>query len=391
MNNSSKKVVVVKDLCGLERIRSDWEKLQWHPNADIDYFMNFIIIQKNVKMPYVLLVYENETIESILVGRIEDTKLSFNVGYKSIYEDNVSMLAMNYGGLLGNRSPQISELLISELVKALKNNEADIVFLNALRVDSAIYRLARSLPRMISRDRIERRSTHWKMACPENLEGFLKRMSQKHRYWIRRVTKLLEKEYPGKVEYKYLHEVKDIDRLCDDAESIAKNTYQRGLGVGFNDSELTRRTLSLLATKKMLRSYFLYVNEKPCAYWIGTLYGSIFHLDYTAYDPAFQRSEPGTVLFMKMIDDLCRLKVKEIDFGFGDALYKNRYGDESWEESSVYIFSPRWKGAKLNACRTLTGKIHQLSEKIAKKAQILQKIKTGWRRKIQEGSVQGEK
>ena len=160
-------------------------------------------------------------------------------------------------------------------------DEADIVFLNALRVDSDIYRLARSLPRMISRDRIESRSTHWKMACPENLEGFLKRMSQKHRYWIRRVTKLLEKEYPGKVEYKYLHEVKDIDRLCDDAESIAKNTYQRGLGVGFNDSELTRRTLSLLATKGMLRSYFLYVNEKPCAYWIGTLYGSIFHLDYT--------------------------------------------------------------------------------------------------------------
>ena len=52
-------------------------------------------------MPYVLLVYENGTIESILVGRIEDTKLSFNVGYKSIYEENVSMLAVNYGGILG--------------------------------------------------------------------------------------------------------------------------------------------------------------------------------------------------------------------------------------------------------------------------------------------------
>ena len=163
------------------------------------------------------------------------------------------------------------------------------------------------------------------------------------------------------------------------------------MGAGFNDSELTRRTLSLLATKGLLRSYFLYVNEKPCAYWIGTLYGNVFHLDYTAYDPAFQKNEPGTVLFMKMIDDLCRLKVKEIDFGFGDALYKNRYGDESWEESSVYIFSPKWKGAKLNVYWTLTGKIHQYSKDMAKKAQILQKIKTGWRRKIQHGSASGEK
>ena len=391
MNDKINKVVVIKDARDLEKIREDWVRLQWHPNADIDCFMNFIKIQKSVKMPYVLLVYENGAIESMLVGRIEDTKLSFNVGYKSVFEDNVRMLAVNYGGVLGKQSPQISELLIAELVKSLSDGDADIVFMNALRVDSDIYRLARTLPRTISRDRLENRSTHWKMACPENLDLFLKRMSQKHRYWIRRVTKLLEKEYSGKVEYKYLHEQKDIERLCEDAESIAKNTYQRGLGVGFRDGELTRQTLNLLATKRMLRSYFLYVNEKPCAYWIGTRYGNVFHLDYTAYDPAFQKNEPGTVLFMKMIDDLCRLNVKEIDFGFGDALYKNRYGDESWEESSVYIFSPKWKGAKLNVYWTLTGKIHQYSKDMAKKAQILQKIKTGWRRKIQHGSASGNK
>ena len=41
---------------------------------------------------------------------------------------------------------------------------------------------------------------------------------------------------------------------------------------------------------------------------------------------------------MKMLDDLCGLKVKEIDFGFGDALYKNRYGDESWENSQSTYF-----------------------------------------------------
>ena len=39
------------------------------------------------------------------------------------------MLAMNYGGLLGNqKSSDIATAIITELVKALKNGEADIVF-----------------------------------------------------------------------------------------------------------------------------------------------------------------------------------------------------------------------------------------------------------------------
>ena len=84
---SGHNIKIIKDVNALEQIRSDWERMQWHPNADIDYFTNFIHIQKNVKMPYVILVYENGTIVSILVGRIEDTKLSFNVGYKGIYEE----------------------------------------------------------------------------------------------------------------------------------------------------------------------------------------------------------------------------------------------------------------------------------------------------------------
>ena len=98
----------------------------------------------------------------------------------------------------------------------------------------------------------------------------------------------------------------------------------------------------------------------------------------------FKKTNPEQFLFMKMIEDLSKIRVKEIDFGFGDALYKNRYGDESWEESSVYIYAPSWKGAKMNAYSMLTGKIHHYSEKLAKKADILQKIKTKWRRKIQQ-------
>lgn len=383
MKKQGIETVVIKEINQLEKLKTAWLNLEWHPNADYDYFLKYVQSKNNVIAPYVLAVHSNGTLKALLVGRIEETDISFNVGYKRVRKTRVKMLAINYGGYMGCQTPDIANAIVCELTRALKNREADVVFLNALRVDSDLYRAAKSVPGMLMRDRVEIKSAHWKMACPENLDAFMKRMSQKHRYWIRRVTKLLEKEYPEKIVYRFYSSKDNVDVLCKDAEEIAKKTYQRALGVGFKDSNFTRSILELLATKGLLRSYFIYVNGKPCAYWIGTLYGSTFHLDYTAYDPAFQKNELGTILFMRMIDDLSKTKVREIDFGFGDALYKNRYGDESWEESSVYIFAPSWKGFILNANRMLAGAIHKLSEKYAKKAGILQEIKTKWRRKVQ--------
>jgi CelD/BcsL family acetyltransferase involved in cellulose biosynthesis len=85
---------------------------------------------------------------------------------------------------------------------------------------------------------------------------------------------------------------------------------------------------------------------------------------------------------MRMIEDLTNSKVEEIDFGFGDAFYKQRFGDQHWIESSVYIYAPTIKGILLNANRTINLIPYRYLLRLAEKNNMLQKIKRLWRDKL---------
>jgi CelD/BcsL family acetyltransferase involved in cellulose biosynthesis len=88
---------------------------------------------------------------------------------------------------------------------------------------------------------------------------------------------------------------------------------------------------------------------------------------------------------MKMIEDLAKNNVAEIDFGSGDALYKQRFGDHNWNESSVFIYAPTTKGIFLNAIRFTNTILHQYAVRLAEKTNILQKIKRLWRDRLIKG------
>ena len=61
------------------------------------------------------------------------------------------------------------------------------------------------------------------------------------------------------------------------------------------------------------------------------------------------RYEVGTLIFIRMNDELAREGVRKLDFGIGDALYKQRFGDQSWREATVWLFAPTAKGMALRS------------------------------------------
>jgi hypothetical protein len=375
-------VKVARSIQDIEELRSIWEKMQWHPNTDIDHYLTVVTSLENVIRPHVILFSQKGQPKALAVGRLESKDMGITLGYKTLFKFKVPCLTILYGGLLGNWSNDISHLLVTELMNSLKRNEADIAWLNLLRADTQIYDIARKEPSFVCRDHVMEINPHWKMTLPYSLLDFLQKMTSKHRYWLNRLPRVLEKDHPGKVVYKYYQDRAHLDQIFTDANEIARKTYQRNLDAGFMDDSIMRRRLAVSADHGWLRTYLLYVDDKPCAFWIGTLYGKVFHLDFTGYDNTYKRYEPGTILFMKMIEDLTNNKVEEIDFGFGDAFYKQRFGDQQWSESSVYIYAPTMKGILLNAIRTINLIPYRYLLRLAEKTNILQKIKRFWRDKL---------
>ncbi len=376
-------IYTAKSVEEIEHIRDIWEEMQWHPNADIDFYLTIVNSRKEIIRPHVLLIKKNGKPDALVIGRIEDNRIRCNIGYKTVYKPEVRYLTIIYGGLLGI-SDINSNIVVSELYKVLKEDGADVLYFDFLNINKNLYKIANNTPGYFYRDFMPEIKQHWRMSLAGGVEGFFERMNSKRRHEIRRITRKFEREQD--VQIKRFEYQRDVEQLCIDGEEISRKTYQWKLGVGFAGNFENRNRLKLLAEDNRLLAYVLYVQDAPCAFWIGSIYKDTLFLAFTGYDPIYRQYEPGTILFVKMIEDIClnNTYIKDIDFGFGDAFYKQRFGTTCWKEGSLYLFAPSIKGMRINAIRSSVLLISKIMQFLLKKTKFEEKIKRHWRKKLTE-------
>jgi hypothetical protein len=267
---------------------------------------------------------------------------------------------------------------------SLNHGEADVAFLHQPCEDSLLYQRALSLPSIWCTDHLTNPEPHHAMRLPENIEQVYEGFSHGLRGQLRRKQKKVLKEFNGSVKFTCFRNADELDRVFEQAEGIAKKTYQRGLGVGFEDTKAMRGRLNLCAQMGWLRAGMLYIEDRPCSFWIGTVYDGVFVSDFLAFDPDFRDYSPGSYLLITMIEEFCKEGVKAIDFGFGPGEYKERFGNSQLRETSVYIFAPGFKGITLNALRTMTVLAENLVKKTLQRTKLLPRIKRLWRDRLSQ-------
>lgn len=366
----------------VEQYRNAWKSLQWHPNADIDFYLTINKSRPEIIRPHVFILKENGCVKAMLVGRIEEVRFDLHFGYKIIFKEKIRQLHLIHGGNAIALNSVHERRMFFEIMNYLKGGDVDAVFFDHINTDSELYKLARSVPGCFLRDSFPIITSRWQMELPDSIGTFLQKIGSKHRYWLKRLERVVYNDFPQRVQFAFHSSQADIDKLCVDVESVALKTYQRGIGAGFHDNSENRARLELEAKKGWLRAYLIYIDETPCAFWIGSLYNGVFHLSFTGYDPHYRKYELGTVLLMKMIGNLCQDRIRTIDFGFGEAFYKQRFGKKVWDESSLYIFAPTPKGLVLKAKRAAVVGVSQVSKRLVKKAGLEQRIKSLWRKKL---------
>jgi glycosyltransferase involved in cell wall biosynthesis len=372
-------IETLRTLEDLDKIRDVWNELHRAPSADIDFFKAMVGSRPEVMRPHVMVLMSGDVPQAILVGRLEKTRLNFKVGYKSIFKPRARVLTIVGGGFMGDVSTASSETFVRELLRVLRRGEADAACFENVKLDSALYTVLRTVPPFIFRDHLLEHVRYSSMRLPRTIASLYEKMSPKHSKWIRRLPRVLERDHPGQLRFRVFEKPEEAEMLCEDADKIARRTYQRALGVGFVDNEMNRRRLKLEAEKGWLHAEVLYIDEEPCAFWITSLYGRTVYLAFTGYDPKYRKYEPGTILFVRMIQNLINNNVDIMNFGAGEAFYKERFSDESWEEATMFIFAPTFKGLLVNSIQSFTFLCNRLAADSLKRLGVLQKLKTRWR------------
>lgn len=387
------KITVVNSLKEVEAIRDIWIKMQKEEsvpalNTDIDRYLSVMESLKDTAQPYVIVLYNNSVPEAIVVGRLETRQITCRVGYATIFKPSLRCLTIVYGGILGKPSEQTCIKILQELINTLKGGIIDTVFFNQLQLDSYIYHLTRKKPNVLCRCYFPVVEPHWQTHLPDSVETFYRDMSGSRKRYLRRYTRALEKAGSGSVEVECCRSEDKLDDVIKIASEISAKTYKHALNVGFHDDYLTRSLLKKGAKQGKLRAYVLYVNGKPCAFEYGIEYGNVFFPEYIGYDPFFRSCSPGTVLFIKVIEDLIENSIVRVfDYGFGGAAYKERFGTESWPEASIYIFSPRLKPVVINILSSSVGVVNSTLHLIVQKIGSVGWIKRRWRNLLQAKSL----
>ena len=376
-------VRVLRSVAEVEHERALWETWPGHRDSDIDFYLMILKSTPEAQRPHVVVLYLNHRPEAMLIGRLEQQRLAFKLGYVGLFRRSARCLTFVHGANRGNATPENCEILVREVLRSLKQGEADVAIFEPLPMDSPLLHQVLRMPSILSRDAAQQPQEHNFMVLPGSIDEVYARMSHDRRKDMRRKFKKFEAIPGGPPNIVCYRRECDLPRVFSDAEEVAKKTYQRGLRVGFADSAGVRKRLELAARKGWLRAYLLYLGDRPCAFWIGMLYGDSFVGEYVGYDPEFRLHSPGMFLMMRVIERFCRRPdgdvVRELDLGFGQAEYKSTLCNHLAHERIAFVFAPTWNGVVLKFFRSTTTVLDKAARKALTSAKVLPRLKRAWR------------
>jgi hypothetical protein len=390
MNNNNWQVEIIETLDQIESIRSVWQQLQDQEpcpviNADIDRYLSVLKANENRCSPLFILLKKGQFLRAIIIGRREKLSIPVCIGYKTFLRPKLNAITVVYGVILGQPDNETSALLCKEFRKLLRKRQIDVIFFNHLRIDTQFFIQIRR-GSFWSRSHFLVIEPHWRMSIPSNVDEFYTKLSKKHRANLKRDQKKLESQYKERLHIIHYRKNCNLEKMFHDAVVVSEKTYQHPLGVGFYDNPLLRSIIAKDIEKGRLFLSIMYLRNQPVSFQWGTIYRGTYFLEKLGYDPHYASWNVGSVLFLKVLDELCSdPKALQLDFGFGDAEYKQSYGDESWQEAAAtYLFAPRVYPILINLVITVNSIFTLGLMWTVKKCGIYGWLKRKWRRKLHE-------
>lgn len=355
-------------------------------NADPDTLAVLLETREDVLRPHVVLA-EVGGGRSMLVARLERTRLAVRLGYRKVFAPAVRSLTVVQGGALGTDDEEALAAALGEAGKALKDGEADLLRLRSLRVNGPLHALATS-GAWLTRGRTSAPTPRLRLRLPETLDDVLALQSTRSRTKNRRYLKKLGEAFGDRLSFRVYRDPADMPEAAATCAAVSAKTYQHALGAGFRATETERRLLELGAQRGWARVYVLAVDGEAKAFWIGNVYEGVFFAGPTGYDPELARLQLGTCVLLHMLEDLCAdPDAEELDWGSGDADYKHFFATHGWLEQDVVLFAPTFRGVRLNLTQKALTAATEAAKGAAGRVPALRGLKTRWRKQLRRGEA----
>ena len=364
-------------------MRELWKEWCTDPRADIDSVCIAADCRPGVIGPYVLAIYRGAKPECLLVGHLEQRCLEQKLGYAVLKRREVRALCFARRGLLGTASVDNCRLLVAAISEFLAAGGAVCAIFSDLRADSPLRASLKREPGMLFRQNYLATQRHNALEFPATYADFFAGLSRKDRHELRRHERMLQRDFPNEVRVECVREEEKVDYLLEVVDQVARKTYQRALGTGFERTAEIERQYRTAARTGALRACVLYIRERPCAFFLGRQYKSTFFAEYTGYDPEYGRYSPGMFLLLYCVRKSFELATGAVrfDLGSGDHLYKRVVCNVGWDEGTAYLYAPNWQGFLLNAQVTATELANAVLRKMAKRNGFLKKARKEWQQR----------
>ncbi|MGH7803853.1 MAG: GNAT family N-acetyltransferase [Candidatus Binatia bacterium] len=359
---------------------TEWRGLETTPATYLDGYLGGLD-HDGAARPFAMLVGPEGAATALAAGRYEERRRPLRLGYWRFLGPRARCLTFEPGAIVGDLSREQSATIVRALYTALERGEADMALVRELRLDAPLFEALSSFPAPRFRDRNPVVNVRWMIEFPESPEAPLA-MSAHTRKHLRYYTNRLQRKYGDRLRVESWTRPADLARLMADAEAVARTTYQRKIGVGFRDDVAARARIRLEMERGFFRSYLVYLDGRPGAFWMGSRFGDTYYSGDTGYDPALRVDRVGELLLARMLEALRKeAGLRWFDFGFGDSDYKRRYSTHSFEEATVAMFAPTARGALLNVAQSTVRGVNRAVKSTAERLELLDWIRSRLRRR----------
>lgn len=384
--SSALEAVVATSMAELSALQKDWTALtdRWgllSPWSGQDRYCAELRVSPAGVEPYLAVFRDTAGPRAMALGRVSVTRLTGNLGYVQFRAPRVRLLTVVHGGLVSDGSQAARHAILDCLQDLLRRRRVDMIAINHLPQQDPLYGdlLAAGATSRVS-------EPHWQFdLVPGSYEQTISVFSGKHRREMRRMERVLADRFEGQVALRRFQGSDSLEELIRGSVAIASQTYQAGLGSGFTGQEPWREILTTEARAGRLRAYWLECKGEPVAFQIGAVYRKVYFMDFMGYLPQHASLGVGSILHGRVIEDLCKDNLCGIDYGFGHAAYKQTYGTQARQETTLLLCGHGWRPRSTAALLSGSAAATQMASTCLARLGLQEGLKRLWRRRLRQG------